>query len=136
MTCIYKTFFYVGIEMNVRKLILMMILTTLSSGAMAEWTVLKPGSTFYVDRSTIQRHGKLVRMSDLADMNASLSFKSDSEYDCQQERSRVLVLTEYSGNMGTGHIVNAKTLNDEWHTIVNATIGEDIFNIACGILKP
>lgn len=133
----YKTFFYVRIEMNVRKLIIMMILTTLSSGAMAEWTALKPDSTFYVDRSTIQRYGKLVRMSELWDIkNASLSIKSDSEYDCQQERSRVLVTTTYSGNMGTGHIVDAITLNDEWHNIVNATIGEDIFNIACGILKP
>jgi hypothetical protein len=67
----------------------------------------------YIDPDTILRKGDLVKMWELHDSkttqtvagNLFLSGKIQSEYDCAEERSRRLSITEFSGNMGSGEVV-------------------------------
>jgi hypothetical protein len=80
----------------------------LSSGpAYAEWVSVaksnQAGSTVYVDPGTIRRKGDLVKMWHLFDnktaetyrANSVLSIKGQNQYDCADERTRVLRIRSF-----------------------------------------
>ena len=86
--------------------------------AYAEWAAVGSsenggGVTVYADRDTIRRKGDLVKMWYLSDFktiqtvagNSFLSEKDQSEFDCAEERTRLLAVTKFSGNMGRGQVV-------------------------------
>src|SRR5438552_1007922 len=95
------------------RLILIMLLLLSSGPAYAEWVEVSDSNTLggyvvYADPGTIRRKGALVKMWNLYDYktvqtvadSAYLSARTQIEYDCTKERSRLLALTWFSGNMG------------------------------------
>jgi hypothetical protein len=68
------------------------------------------GMTVHVDPDTIRHEGDLVKMWELFDHKTTqtnevglfLSRKDQSEYNCTEERYRVLTFTQFSGNMESG----------------------------------
>jgi hypothetical protein len=46
--------------------------------------------------------------------NSHLSSKAQDEYDCTEERHRLLSLTEFSGNKGSGEVVFSNTEESKW----------------------
>ena len=102
-----------------------MTLLVLGSGlAYADWRALgtnHKGMTAYVDPDTILRKGDFVKMWELHDFkttqivagNSFLSGKIQSEYDCANEHSRRVSITEFSGNMGSGEVVYTKSHEGE-----------------------
>ena len=82
--------------------------------AYAEWVVVEetPGlRTVYVDPDTIRREGNLVMLWQLMDFKCMqgnrspsrfLSTKTQMQFDCAEQRLRLLAFTEFSRNMGTG----------------------------------
>jgi hypothetical protein len=97
---------------------LLLTLLLLSSGpAYAEWLGFgkddQLGAVMYADPDTIRRKGEIVKMWSLFDFQImqyvegipSLSKKGRSEYDCAEERLRLLALVEYAGNLGKGKVV-------------------------------
>jgi len=105
-----------------RKAILMMLLAGVSSSAAAEWIAVGSGepSTLYADPSTIRKAGDRVQMLDLLDFKTAqvtegyryMSSKTLSEYDCKEERTRILYFTLHSENMGRGEAVFTLALNE------------------------
>jgi hypothetical protein len=103
---------------------LLITLLVLSSGpAYAEWVAVEKNNqvaglqTVYVDPDTIRREGNLVTMWQLIDFqlmhgNAGmgilgvghrvLSTKTHKQFDCPEKRLRLLAVTDFSGNIGTG----------------------------------
>ena len=125
-----------------RLLIGLMLLVT-AGAASAEWTIVDGGDRFihYVDRETIRRNGNLVKMWDLADFkmvrttagHSYLSSKTQREYDCKEEKSRLLAFTDFSGQMGNGNVVYSNgNVRDEWSPIQPESVGEAKWKIACG----
>ena len=74
-------------------------------------------STVYVDPDTIRRDGEVVKLWGLMDFKTiqtepsppHLSVKSQREFDCVEERVRLLALTVFSGHLGSGNAVYSYT---------------------------
>lgn len=121
----------------------LIVLLLLSSGtASAEWV--EVGSTaditIYVNPDTIRRKGDLVKMWHLFDYktaqtyrgNSFLSIKGQRQYDCADERDRILASTGFSDNMGKGNV--AYIIHDEpkWTPVAPDSIAEGLWKVACG----
>lgn len=122
-------------------------LLVLSSGpSYAEWVNVSSaesygGFTMYTDPDTIRRKGELVKMWQLHDYktvqteasNSFLSLKSQSEFDCAEERVRLLAVTEFSGNMGKGNVVWSRHFGEgEWRPVEPESVSQIFWKLACG----
>jgi hypothetical protein len=120
------------------KRLLTIILLIMSADSYAEWTRIDGNDrlSLYADKATIRRNGNLVKMWDLLDFKTAqknvLSVKVQSEYDCKAERSRILAVTRFSGQMGNGTVVYGNNDSGKWLPIEPGSIGESKWKIACG----
>ena len=116
----------------------------LSSGpAFAEWVQVsgrdEEGKTVYVDPATIRRNSNLVKMWQLQDYKTVqtvggirfLTAKEEWEFDCAEERSRVLALKEFSGNMGSGTVVYTNSQVGNWLPVMPGSTGKTVWKVAC-----
>lgn len=126
-----------------RKLIVLLLLAMLSGGAAADWVVVNlsdDGMVAYADPATIRKSGNMVRMWNLMDFKTAelmgdrgfLSQKSQQEYDCKNERIRLIYFTWHSGNMGKGNVVHTVNRTTDWHPVSPGSINEDLWRLACG----
>jgi hypothetical protein len=111
--------------------------------ASAEWTWSGGNDQFnhYVDRATIRRSGNFVKMWDLFDYKtvqkaaggeSYLSGKTQWEFDCKEEKSRMLAFTWFDEKMGSGKVVYSDNDTGKWAPIQPESIGEALWKIACG----
>ena len=123
----------------------MITLLLLSSGpAYAEWVKVsesdEAGKTVYVDPATIRRNSNLVKMWQFYDYktvqtvggNRFLTAKEQWEFDCAEERSRVVARKEFSGNMGSGTMVSTNSQVGKWLPVMPDSIGHTVWEAACG----
>ena len=123
---------------------LLITLLVLSSGpAYAEWVLASgnddAGLTVYVDPATIRRKGNLVKMWQLHDYktvqtvagDSLLSIKRYNEYDCTEERTRMLAYTWFSGNMGRGTVLYSTPDEQEWEPVTPRSINRTLWKVAC-----
>ncbi len=126
------------------KLLLTLILTLVSTSAMAEWTWAVEdagvGITVYVDRTSISKTGNIVKMLTLVDFKAVqgkskskfLSQKEQDEYDCKDEKIRILTFSQHSKNMGAGEVVFSDSVSSKWLPVAPRSSNEVLWEIACG----
>jgi hypothetical protein len=96
--------------------------------------------TVYADPDSIRRKGNLVKMWSLVDYKtiqtysggAVLSAKGQSEYDCEEERTRVLGGITFSGIMGRGAVVASHSEKEQWVPVAPGSIGQLMWKLACG----
>jgi len=133
------------------KKIVVLLLLMVSTNVMAEWTNIGDSdsgeATVYVDIGAIKKKGHKVKMLKLLDYKAVQKLGNDtylsqithSEYDCEEETSRMLDVFMYSENMRQGKIVNSLSniKNDgiSISSIIPGTIQEALFKIACSKKK-
>ena len=123
---------------------LLITLLVLSSGPVyAEWELVsgddEAGLTVYVDRDTIRRKGNLVKMWQLYDYktvqtvagDSLLSIQRYNEYDCTEERTRMLAYTWFSSNMGKGRVVYKTADEQQWEPVVPRSIDRALWKVAC-----
>jgi len=127
-----------------KRLIVMTLLVLSSSPAYAEWIKVsdsdEAGMTVYVDPTTIRRNSNLVKMWQFYDYKTVqtvagigfLTVKEQWEFDCAEERRRVLALTEFSGNMGSGTVVYTNSEVGKWQPVAPSSIGQLLWKFACG----
>ena len=123
-----------------RLLVGLMLLVT-AGAASAEWTRAGDNDEFiqYVDKATIRRNGNLVKMWELMDYKtvqtvSGISYFSDklqSEYDCKEEKSRILALNTFDGKMGNGKVVYLNSDPGKWSPISPGSFNEILWKIAC-----
>ncbi len=127
-----------------KKLLLILLLTVVSNSAMAEWvkvaTPVDERLTTYADPSTIRKSGSRVKMWSMVDFKAAEEIKSgiyiksvkrQIEYDCKDEKKRLLLGELFSGNMGSGEIISTSKMGD-WIPASLGTGNVKLWNIACG----
>jgi hypothetical protein len=126
------------------RLLLIILLFLSSAPAYAEWVKVsdsdESGKTVYVDPATIRRNSNLVMMWQFSDYKTVqtvggirfLTAKEQWEFDCAEERSRVLALKEFSGNMGSGTMVYSNTEVGKWQPVAPSSIGQLLWKFACG----
>ena len=115
-----------------------------SSPAYAEWVTVggndQIGMITYADPGTIRREGNLVKMWQLNDFktvqtvegNSFFSTKKQREFNCAEERTRILSATQFSGNMGTGKVVWHNSDEQKWEPVVPESIGHTLWEFTCG----
>ena len=116
----------------------------LPKGNLAEWVVANTNEavTIYADTATIRKADNMAQMWDLTDFRAggkllvgdkrSLSFKKDQEYDCNQQRARILYISWHSENMGAGELIGSDRTPGSWRPMLRGTILERLWTTACG----
>lgn len=126
------------------KLIFLMLLGVMSiTSAAAEWVEVGRNDTFatFVDPSTIRKKGDIVKLWSLQDLKTAevvvndkpyLSAVGQEEYDCKEEQERTLALRFYAENMGRGKVVFTGDNPGNWSPITPQTIGEMLWEFACG----
>jgi hypothetical protein len=135
-----------GIRM---KRLLLITLLVLSSGPVyAEWVSVggnveegMTAYTVYVDLDTIRRNGDVVKLWALMDFKTiqtdpsppHLSVKSQREFDCTEERVRLLTLTAFSGHMGNGNAVYSYSdSKDQGIAVEPGSVAQSLWKVACG----
>jgi hypothetical protein len=127
------------------KKLVVLLLLMVSTNVFAEWTEVNgnkdAGLTTYVDYGTIKNQNNKVKIWTLYDYkrvqqvedSRFLSSVTHTEYNCEEETSRMLDVYWYSGNMRNGEIVWSSTnIKKETVSIIPESIDEGNFNIACG----
>ena len=110
--------------------------------AAAEWTRLDDSDTAagYVDLATVRKQGNTVQMSSLLDFKSVqrkdgrpyLSLTVEFEINCEEQRSRILAVAAYSGNMGEGEVVLEEPFADRpWESVRPQTRLDVLWQIAC-----
>ena len=129
---------------HMKRLIVITLLVLSSSPAYADWVKVsdsdEAGMTVYVDPATIRRNRNLVKMWQFYDYKTVqtvagigfLTVKEQWEFDCAEERRRVLALTEFSGNMGSGTVVYTNSEVGKWQPVAPSSIGQLLWKFACG----
>jgi hypothetical protein len=128
---------------HMKRLLLITLLVLNSGPVYAEWVLTSgnddAGLTVYVDPETIRRKGNLVKMWQLYDYktiqtvagDSLLSIKRYNEYDCTEERTRMLAYTWFSGNMGSGKVVYSTPDEQQWEPVIPRSINRTLWNVAC-----
>jgi len=130
-----------------KELLLFIMLIVVSSSSMAEWALVLTSkeATQYADRSTIRVSGNIAKMWMLTNISKNIeniragekgfAMKTLSEYDCKEEKSRLVHAAFYGEYMGTGGILfTQNTPNTDWMPIVpgHDSISAIGWKIACG----
>jgi hypothetical protein len=122
-------------------------LLVLSSGpAYAEWVTVsedkQEGKTAYVNPDAI-RNGNLVKMWTLLDYKTTqtregslyMSEQAQHEFDCAEERFRMLALAKYSGNMASGNVIYSSTFDSpettKWQPFSPGSLAQTLREAAC-----
>lgn len=132
-----------------KKLLLTLMLAVVSSSVMAEWVLygFSNGSkkgiiiTVYADPATLIKSGNTVKMWSIFDYNKAqkdpnspsfMSVKRQEEYDCKEEKKRLLYADFHSENMGKGDIVFNEYATSKWTRLVPKSISQSLGEVACG----
>jgi len=126
-----------------RKFISILLLAFVSSNAMAELVKVGESNSLieYAYPDTIRRSDHEVKIWLLLDYKAQqptvgrkpfLSEKMQDEYDCNEEQSRGLAITVYSGNMGSGNVIFSDAYLSDWKPVTPDSLDETTLKYACG----
>lgn len=127
-----------------KRMMMGLILLMTATAATAEWTRVDQTDEFvqYVDRATIRRNGVYVKMWDLMDFMKAvksteagvyyLSIKLQREYDCKEEKVRIVAFAMISGQMGSGNVVYSYNEGGKWLPIYPRSVQEATWDVACG----
>jgi surface-adhesin protein E len=96
--------------------------------------------TVYVDSDTIQSREDAVTLWVLMDFKTTqiqpkpphMSVKSQREIDCTKKRIRLLAMTAFSGNMGSGKEVSSYSdPNDQGILVEPSSVAQSLWTFAC-----
>ena len=126
------------------RLFLITLLLLSSESVFAAWVKVsdgdETGKSVYVDPTTIRRNSNLVKMWQLYDYKTVqtvggirfLTAEEQWEFDCAEERGRVVALKEFSGNMASGTMVFTNSQVSRWLPVIPGTTGQTVWKMACG----
>lgn len=128
-------------ELHLKKLLILFILSTISTTALAEWTLIQTNDdgNMYVDFDSLQKSGNTVTVFTLNDFyalqaNDALSTKWQEVHDCKSKRFKPIAITYYSKNMGQGNVIESRNFEEtktDWSDVAPYSIGELKTNIIC-----
>jgi hypothetical protein len=99
------------------------------------------GTTFYIDRDSIKKEGKLLRVWELQDLKEKGPLDEKSrrvlvEYDCKDERRRVMSFSFHADQMGAGLTLKSDQTPGKWNLMVPNTTGSVVFQVASALKAP
>lgn len=121
------------------KKLLLVCLMMLASSAWAEWQefIQNDTSVSYIDLETIRKDGNLRKIWVLLnyaekDINGKMSARTRQEFDCKEERRRVLTISTHSEAMAGGKQLFSHTLDTpKWEEIPPNTNYMTLLKLVC-----
>lgn len=123
------------------KNLLFICLLLVTNSVWAKWVMVSQNSssTMYIDPTKIRIDGdirKVWQLKSLIERNefSALSQRSLNEYDCKNERTRMLSSTSHFDRMATSDAFKSRyseNIHDEWHFIPPQTFEDEIFKRVC-----
>ena len=125
------------------KAILMLFLAIVNSSAAAQWVEVgrSETATIYADPATIPKADNMAKMWILSDFQAAqarpygapyISQKTQREFDCKEERTRIVYFLRYSENMGAGEVVHSQSDPGAWEPVLPDSTNGVLWKLACG----
>jgi len=121
-----------------KKALLLILLLFLTCPAWSAWAIVNETKEFnlYVDPSTVRKDGALRKVWEIMDFKLSssegyMSILYKKEYDCKEERLRLLAISSHSESMAGGKTLFSRQLNEDWEVIPPRTSNETILSIVC-----
>ncbi|PXW84758.1 hypothetical protein C8R34_12451 [Nitrosomonas sp. Nm84] len=127
-----------------KKLLVTLTLTLISTVTMAEWTKVdesdsKGGYTAYADLDSILKAGNRAKMWALFDYRivqkaAGVEFLSEKirrEYDCKEKQMRKLAFSLFRWNMESGDLIRSYSQPQKWEIVQPDSIDEAEWKVAC-----
>ena len=113
--------------------------------AAADWSLVGGNQTIYsayADRESVRRSGDSAQMLGLYDfLMADVAVDGQPhestvvlrEYDCRQQRVRLLAFVDYAGHMGAGKVTSraGTSAPGRWEPVLPDTIDERFWKLAC-----
>jgi hypothetical protein len=97
--------------------------------------------TIYVDIETIRRRGELAEVWVMTDSKLAkrfldtntfyLSVRQLQQFNCDEERSRILNATWFSSNMGKGTMIDTLTKEGQWNPLPPGSVGRRLMEVIC-----
>ena len=130
--------------MRLTRLLLIALLSR--DPANAEWVTVEKTNdvagrmTVYVDLGSMHREGNLVTILQLLDYKTMQGGRSPSRYssrmiqtqfDCANERLRLLAVTDYWGKMGTGDPTGVAIGGGNWVPVLPESADHAVLEFAC-----
>lgn len=122
-----------------RKAALLIILMLAAGSAWAEWVKVTETNALhgYIDPTTIRKNGNYrkvweIQNQKVRDENGIKSRRFRAEYNCGNERMRLLSASLHSGNMAEGMIIYSFETPSEWMNVPPSTPGETVMKTVCG----
>ena len=113
-------------------------LMMLAGPAWAEWVRYSKNdtNTFYYDPATIRKEGNVRRVWVINDLrtrhkDGEMSRRARYEFDCKQERLRILGVTEHSEPMAGGVILTTGVEGKDWTDVPPDTNADFLLKIVC-----
>ena len=120
-------------------------LLMLSSGpAYSEWVAVGDNvelDTIYIDLETFRRDGELAEIWVMTDSKLAkrfldtnsfyLSVRQLQQFNCGEERSRILNVTWFSSNMGKGTVIDTLTKEGQWNPLPPGSVGRRLMEVVC-----
>ena len=135
----YENWSHNKLRLNLR--ISRLFLVTILSVPLVAWAEWIPASdsneaTTFLDPSSVRYDGVFRKVWTLQNLkqrhkDGELSRRMRDEYDCKQERSRVLSATFHSGPMATGEVLERLIEPGSWLDIVPSSHAAVIFKYLC-----
>lgn len=121
------------------RIILCFLLALVAAPVWAEWVkvaVTEDGSVaYYIDPASLRKEGNFRKVWQIADLkqreDGEMSTRSRDEYDCKEERRRILSLSSYSEPMAGGETLWSKDGVREWRAIPPGSVSAGILKIVC-----
>src|SRR5262252_4128336 len=120
-----------------------LLLLASASAWAAEWTrvgAAENEGAVYVDPATMSKTGHLAKMWALYDFSAPRllrgrgeyrSVKFQNEFDCIKRRFRVLSVSWYAANMGSGEPIYSGNVGRQWTPASSGSADDGLWEAAC-----
>ena len=127
-----------------KKILFTIALTLFSTAAMAKWISVgksegATGFTVYADKSAVKKSAGTAQMWSLFDFNSIrkardfqyLSYKQLVEYDCKENKSRVMKYSFHRKHMGKSGAIYQDSVPGKWQAAVPKSVAKNLLDIAC-----
>ena len=126
-------------QRNIAIKILLLLSLFVTGSASADWMLVltTKTETYYMDPSTVVKEGNLrriwvIRNKNQRDKKGIISFRSKEEYDCANDRLRVLAFSSHSEPMAEGNtITDLSSHVENWREIPPRTVNDFLLKTVC-----
>ena len=125
------------INITIKTLLLLSLFVT--GSAWAEWINIAETETrfFYIDPATIRKDGNFRKVWGIADLktrdkDGTMSTRTRREFDCKNERNRILALSEHTESMAKGTTTFTSSGGpSDWHEIPPGSAIDLVMKFVC-----